>query len=116
MNEREEVAIRSVINVLQRLLPSGGSIPPLINCPVHRFAHEHLVADTGSSLTTASIASLYAELTGAGKVPPLSRRVLERRLAGAIQTTVGIRKTHSVIDAGRQRRGYKGLGFAPDPK
>ena len=116
MNEREEVAIRSVINVLQRLLPSGGSIPPLINCPVHRFAREHLVADTGSSLTTDSITSLYAELAGAGRVPPLSRRVLERRLAGAIQTAFGIRKSHSVIDAGRHRRGYKGLGFAPDPK
>lgn len=111
MSNHDEVALRSAISVLQRLLPSGNATPVSANCPVHRFVQTHLTTDTGQALTTQSIVARYSVLASEGKAPRLSERVVERRLPAAIAMSFGVRKSHSVIEAGRFRRGYVGLTF-----
>lgn len=116
MNNHQEVALRSAISVLQRLLPSVSTTLVSVNCPVHRFVQTHLTTDASQALSTRSIVAQYTSLASDGKAPRLSERVVERRLPAAIAMSFGIRKSHSVIEAGRCRRGYVGLTFAATPR
>jgi hypothetical protein len=111
MNETQLVALRSAINTLNRLLPSGASPAHPTNEPVARFVRQHFVPDPNFGVSSASVAAFYMELAASGLFPALPRQVVLRRIAAAVFAVWGIRRTHNLEVEGRHRRGFKGLNF-----
>jgi hypothetical protein len=111
MNEKEAVALRSALNVLRGLLPTGAPSSLGADEPVHQFVRQRLVTDPLYSVTSEAVAEFYVENSKHGQFPALPRHVVLRRLGPAIFTVHGVRRTHNVVVDGKHRRGFNGLRF-----